>query len=95
MFIGIKVLHYLHLSHCIYIRPEILKFWKRRINFLEYADNAVKDIEAVKLAYVDMHGNFKMMFNEPVNRKFMHAFNSKMQLVEIIARIDNEDPSDM
>ena len=55
----------------------------------------MKDIEAVKLAYVDMHGNFKMMFNEPVNRKFMHAFNSKMQLVEIIARIDNEDPSDM
>ena len=49
----------------------------------------------MKLVYADMHVNFKMMLNEPVNRKFMHAFNSKMQLVEIIARIDNEDPSDM
>ena len=42
-----------------------------------------------------MHDNLKMMFNEPVNQKFMHAFNLKMELAEMIAKIDHEDPSDM
>ena len=59
---------------------------KRRINLLEYANIVVKDIKDI---------NLKMMFNEAVNRKFAHAFNSKMELTEMITKIDHEDPSDM
>ena len=40
-----------------------------------------------------MHGNLKMMFNEPVDQKFVHAFNSTMEMAEITAKIDHEDPS--
>ena len=42
-----------------------------------------------------MHDNLKMMFNEPVNQKFMHAIKLKMELAEMIAKTDHEDPSDM
>lgn len=42
-----------------------------------------------------MHGNLKMIFNVPVNRTFVHAFNLKMELAEMIAKINHEDPSDM
>ena len=69
------------------VRPNGIKFkpslTKRRIDLLEYTDNVVKDVRAVKFAYPDMHGHLKMMFNEPVNRKVMHAFNSKVELAEI------------
>ena len=81
------------------IRPNGIKFkpslTKRRIDRLEYPDNLVKDIEAVKFIYADMHGNLKVIFYESVNRKFVHAFNSKMELAEMISKIDYEDPIDM
>ena len=41
-----------------------------------------------------MHGNSKMMSNEPVNQKFVHTYNLKIELTEVIAKIDHEDPSD-
>ena len=80
-------------------RSNIIKFKpllaKKRINLLEYPTNVVKYIIAVKFVCADMHDNLKMMFNEPVNRKFMHAFKLKMELAEMIAKTDHEDPSDM
>ena len=54
------------------------------MDLLEYADNVVKEIEAVKFVYDDTHGNLKMMFNEPVNSKSVYAFNSKIELAERI-----------
>ena len=49
----------------------------------------------ILLVYADVHGNLKIMFNEPVTRKFVHALNSKVELVEMVAKIDHVDPSDM
>ena len=49
----------------------------------------------MKFVYADMHGNLKIMFNERVNQKFVHALNAKIELAEIIAKINHEDPSDM
>ena len=49
----------------------------------------------MKLVYADMHGNLKAMFKEPFNWKLVHVFNSKMELIEIVAKTDHEDPSDM
>lgn len=49
----------------------------------------------MKFVYTDMHGNLKIMFNERVNQKFVHALNAKIELAEIIAKINHEDPSDM
>lgn len=49
----------------------------------------------MKFIYADIHGNLKMIFNEPVNRTFVHTFNSKIELAEMIAKISREDPSDM
>lgn len=49
----------------------------------------------MKCVCADVHGNLKMMFNEPVNQKFAHAFKSKMELAEMIAKIFHEDTSDM
>ena len=68
---------------------------KKRINLLQCYDNVVKDIKAMKFVYADIHSNCKLMFNKSINRKFMHTFNSKMELAEMIARIDHEDPSEM
>ena len=42
---------------------------------------------------VDMHGNFKIIFHETVNQKLVYDFNSKMELTEMIAKTDHEDPS--
>ena len=54
----------------------------------------MKYIEARKFVYAEMHGNLKMMFNdnEKVVRKFVHAFNLKMELAKMIARVNHEDP---
>ena len=49
----------------------------------------------MKCVCADVHGNLKMIFNEPVNQKFAHAFKSKMELAEMIAKILHEDTSDM
>ena len=80
-------------------RPNGIKFMpsltKRRIHLPEYADNIVKDIEVVTFVYADMHVSLKMILNEPVNQKFVHAFKSKIELAKMIAKIDYEDPSDM
>ena len=80
-------------------RPNGIKFkpslTKKRISLLEYDDSVVKDIKAMRFVSADIHSNWKLMFNKPINRKFMHTFNSKMELAEMIARIDHEDPSEM
>lgn len=80
-------------------RPNGVKFKpslsKRRINLHENADIVVKDIETVKFVSANMHGNLKIMFNERVNQKFVYALNAKIELAEIIAKINHEDPSDM
>ena len=49
----------------------------------------------MKFVYADMHGNLKIMFNERVNQKFVHALNVKIELAEIITKINHEDASDM
>ena len=88
-----------HNNSNIGTRPNRIKFkpslTKRTTDILEYADNVVTDIRAVEFAYANMHGNLKMMFNEPVNRKFVNAFDSNMELAKVIAKIDYEDPCDM
>ena len=49
----------------------------------------------MKFVSANMHGNLKIMFNERVNQKFVHALNVKIELAEIITKINHEDASDM
>ena len=50
----------------------------------------------MKIVLADIHSNLKMIFNHFVNQKFVHVFNSKMELAEMIAKmiIDHEVPRD-
>ena len=50
---------------------------KRRIKLLSYAEELIGHIEEIKFAYADMHGNLKLLFNEPMNRKYAYDFTTQ------------------
>ena len=44
------------------------------------------DNEEMKFAYADMHGNLKILLNEPINLKEVYDFATLKKLNEIISR---------
>ena len=44
------------------------------------------DNEEMKFAYADMHGNLKILLNEPINLKEAYDFATLKKLNEIISR---------
>ena len=62
---------------------------KRRIKLLSYAEELIGDIEEIRFAYADMHGNLELLLNEPMNRNYAYDFTTPTELAEIISKLDS------
>ena len=51
----------------IKFQPSLTKW---RMNLLGLANERIREVDQVKFAYADMHGNIKIMLRSPVQRKY-------------------------
>ena len=56
---------------------------------LLYTEKLIGDIEEIKFAYADMHGNLKLLLNKPINRKYASDFTTPTELAQIISKLDS------
>ena len=63
---------------------------KRRIKLLGLANEKFWEVDQVTFAYVDMHGNIKIMLRFPVQCKYVLGIQSENDIVNIVSRLDCE-----
>ena len=55
-----------------------------------YANERFREVDQVKFAYADMHGNVKVMLRSPVQRKYVLRIRSENDIANILSRLDCE-----
>ena len=50
---------------------------KRRVKLFGLANKRFREVDQVKFAYADMHGNIKVMLRSPVQRKYVLRIQSE------------------
>ena len=63
-------------------------FTQRRIELLSNANYKIKDNDSVKFIYADMHGTLKTVLQNSLKRKFVHGFNTEIELDKILSKLD-------
>ena len=64
---------------------------RNRIDLLRKANEAIEGNENFKFAYVDIHGNLKLVLNKPLNRKYIKHFRSEEDITNIMSAYCEED----
>ena len=64
---------------------------RNRIDLLRKANEAIEGNENFKFAYVDIHGNLKLVLNKPLNRKYIKHFWSEEDITNIMSAYCEED----
>ena len=58
---------------------------KQRLDLLKIASNRAKEMEYVKFPYADMHGNLKLILNNPIKNRYVIDFKTEEDITNIIA----------
>ena len=56
-----------------------------QIELLKKGNEAIKDNENFKFAYVDMHGNLKFVLNNPLTGKYVKQFINENDIIDIVS----------
>ena len=72
------------------VQPSVSRFQNE---LLKKANQTIKNNENFKFAYADMHGNFKFVLNNPLNRKYLKQFRNENSIINIVSAYCEEDKS--
>ena len=61
---------------------------RHRQNLLTFARNLCAEAEEINVIFSDINGNSKLRFKEPVGNRQVYSFRNKMELAEILAKLD-------
>ena len=63
---------------------------KRHVKLLGLANERFREVDQVKFAYADMHGNIKVIMKSPVQRKYVLRIQSEKDIANIFSKLDCE-----
>ena len=66
-----------------------LSLTSRRQQLLKFAHDITEDIDAVHFCFYDINCSLKIRFRHKVQGKFVYAFNTKEDLKDILAKVDD------
>ena len=80
-------------------KPSRLISWKKHVKFctsltrqrqnlLTYARNLCAEAEEINFIFSDINGNLKIRLKEPIGNRQVYSFRNKMELAEILAKLD-------
>lgn len=57
---------------------------KQRLDLLKIASDRTREMEDVKFPYADMHGNLKLILNNPIKNRYVIDFKTEEDITNII-----------
>ena len=60
-------------------------------NLLSFARNLCAEAEEINFISSDINGNLKIRLKEPTGKRQVYNFRNKMELAEILAKLDPDD----
>ena len=58
---------------------------KQRLDLLKIASDRTREMEDVKFPYADMHGNLKLILNNPIKNRYVIDFKTEEDITNITA----------
>ena len=63
---------------------------KQRLDLLKIASDRTREMEDVKFPYADMHGNLKLILNNPIKNRYVIDFKTEEDITNIITLLGPE-----
>ena len=61
---------------------------RQRQNLITFTRNLCTEVEEINFIFSDINGNLKIRLKEPIGNWQVYSFRKKMELAEILAKLD-------